>query len=108
MAASSAVFYVTGVTGLFAVQLQSGQTLQGFGTVTGATTILSGGQAAPGNGNIGALSTGAEPYLTTGSTADFMLGTSGTSHTSPGTSAQVVAGNALLLNGTLNLIDNAG
>ncbi len=107
LAASSAVLDVTGVTGSGAFQLQSGQTLQGFGTVTGATTILSGGQVAPGNGNIGALSTGAM-YLTTGSTADFMLGTSGTSHTSPGTSAQVVAGNALLLNGTLNLIDNAG
>ena len=98
---------MTGVTGSGDFQVQSGQTLQGFGTVTGATTILSGGQVAPGNGNIGTLSTGGM-YLTTGSTADFTLGTPGTSHTSPGTSGQIAAGNSLLLNGTLNLIDNAG
>jgi autotransporter-associated beta strand protein len=106
-AGSAATLNVVGVAGSGAFLVQSGQTLQGFGSVTGATTILAGGQVAAGNNDIGTLSTGSL-FLSNSSTATFYMGTSGSSHASPGLSGQIAAGVALSLRGTLNLLDNAG
>ena len=84
-----------------AVQVESGATIGGTGTVHGTVTILSGGTLAPGN------SPGTTTYdalvLNAGSVSSFELGPAGV--VGSGVNDLVDVTNNLTLAGTLNIID---
>jgi autotransporter-associated beta strand protein len=104
---SGAVLDVTGVSGAGGFVVPSGQTLAGFGTVNGATTLAAGAQLSPGNNAIGTLDLG-KLTVTNGATTTIMLGTPGSSHAAPGTSSLAAVSGNLTAAGTLNLVNNGG
>ena len=95
---------VRGILSNSAVQVETGATLGGTGTINGTVTVLSGGILSPGNSGPGTLTIGSL-VLNSGSLSDFDLGPAGVVG---GTSNDLVAvtGN-LTLAGSLN-ITNAG
>ena len=96
------VLSVRGSLSNSAVQVESGATLSGAGTIGGAVTILSGGILAPGNGVAGTLSVGSL-VLSSGSVSNFGLGPAGT--VGGGVNDLVAVTGNLTLAGTLNIAD---
>ena len=96
------VLSVRGTLSNSAVQVESGATLGGAGTINGAVTILSGGILAPGNGAAGTLSV-ASLVLSSGAVSNFGLGPAGT--VGGGVNDLVAVTGNLTLAGTLNVAD---
>lgn len=92
------------------VQVDSGATLGGFGSMAGNLDVASGGHLAPGNGNaFGTLSVGGNLTLDQGSVLDFAFGAPGADFTSFGAGDSVHVTGDLALNGsTLNINDAGG
>ena len=67
---------VRGNLGSSAVQVETGATLSGAGTIAGTVTVLSGGTLTPGNGAVGTLTVGSL-VLSSGSNSNFSLSTPG-------------------------------
>ncbi|MDM0010183.1 autotransporter-associated beta strand repeat-containing protein [Variovorax sp. J22G73] len=88
-----------------AVNVSTGATLGGHGSIGGNVAIDSGAHLAPGN-SLGTLSIDSNLTLAKGSVLDFEFGTPGSSVSVPGVSDSVVVGGDLALNGaTLNIND---
>ena len=88
-----------------AVQVESGATLGGTGTINGAVTVLSGGILSPGNSGAGTLTVGSL-VLNSGSVSNFDLGPPGV--VGGGVNDLVAVTGNLTLAGTLNITDAGG
>ncbi len=95
---SAARLDVTGVATAGGFQVQSGQTLAGFGTVAGNVTVNDGGTLSPGNNSIGTLTVGSAGNLTLAgnSLSNFELQTVSSYD-------RVVGVNNIAFGGTLNV-----
>ena len=87
-----------------AVQVESGATLGGAGSISGAVTVLSGGILAPGNSAVGTLTVGSL-VLSGGSVSDFSLGPAGSGFVGGTSNDLVTVTGNLTLGGTLNITD---
>ena len=97
---------VRGVITGSAVQVDSGATLGGNGTIHGAVTVLSGGTLAPGNSP--GTTTLDSLVLNSGSVSSFELGPSGLGNAGGTSNDLVIVTNNLTLAGALNVTDAGG
>ena len=96
---------VRGTLSNSAVQVESGATLGGTGTINGAVTVSSGGILSPGNSGAGTLTVGSL-VLNSGSVSNFELGPAGV--VGGGVNDLVAVTGNLTLAGTLNITDLGG
>ncbi len=90
------------------LNVATGATLGGHGSIGGDVSIASGATLAPGN-SIGTLTVNGDLTLAKGSLLDFEFGAPGSSFGVPGVGDSVVVGGNLSLNGsTLNVTDAGG
>lgn len=90
-----------------AVQMQTGTSLGGFGTV-GSATIANGVNLFGGNASTGTLTVNGNLTLSNGSGLRYQLGASGASSAAPGIGSLIAVTNNLVLNGTLQLSSSVG
>jgi fibronectin-binding autotransporter adhesin len=92
-------------TGIGGVQVQSGATLAGTGSIAGAVTVADGGVLSAGNGGVGTLTLGGL-NLAAGSVLNYDLGQAGVAG---GALNDLISVNGnLQLDGTLNVAQSAG
>ena len=89
------------------VNVLSGATLGGHGSVGGNVALASGAHLAPGN-SIGTLTIDGDLGLAKGSVLDYEFGAPGGNFSTPGLSDSVVVGGNLALNGATLNVSNTG